>query len=96
MDELCDFVIENINLCNDITIVAEGASNCEFDDIDRCIKIVVDRLQIDKNDIKIIEDNTLNQKEISISFTFKGRPCHLYEITGIHRDYLGVELMPIS
>jgi hypothetical protein len=96
MEDLCDFVIENINLCKDIKVVGEELSDKEFADIDRCITIITEHLQIDKKDIEVIEDNILNQKEIIITFKFNGRTCEFYEITGVNRDYLGVRLMPVS
>lgn len=97
MESLCEFVIENGNLYNDIKVVGEVESNYEFADINRCINIIVDRLRINKNDIKVIEDYSLpNQTEIIISFSYNGRLCEFYEIMGIHKDYLGVELMPVS
>ena len=96
MEYLCEFAIEYIDNYKDMKVVDEDYSCDEFADIDRCIKIIIEKLQIDKKDIEISEEIYDNQITKVISFRLNGRLCEFYEIIGNDNDYLGVRLMPFA
>lgn len=93
MDYLCDFIIENINICVDRKIVGEDYSCDELNDIKKCISIITSKLNINDIYFKCQYEDTEQIK--IISFKYKNRQCEIYEIYGYHNDYLGVCLMPI-
>ena len=93
MEYLCDFIIENIDLCIDKKVIGEDNSYDELKDIKNCISIITNKLNINDIYVKCLYADT--EKTKIISFKYKNRKCEIYEIYGSHNDYLGVCLMPI-
>lgn len=93
MEYLCNFIIENIDVCIDKKVVGEDYSYEVLKDINNCISIITNKLNIDDIYIKNLYEDTEMTK--IISFKYKNRECEIYEIYGSHNHYLGVCLMPI-
>ena len=94
MYELCEFIVENVDIDVDNTITHSILSLSDFDILDKTVDIISSYLNIDKKDININLDN-LNTNETVISFKFKNRKCEFYERFGTQRDYIVVRMLPV-
>ena len=93
MEELCEFIIFNADYDIDNTIITMAYSYNEFSDLDNCIKIIYNSLDIKIADIVINKDNFYKHSGTIISFKFKGRKCELYES---QKNYLYMQIMPFE
>jgi len=94
MEYLCDFAIVNIDSDINNTINYQCFSYDEFYDLNRCVKIITDKLGIELNDIIINDDNVSVQRATVISFKFKNRLCEFLELFDSQRDYICIRIHP--
>ncbi len=94
MERLCTFVIENINVCKYDKLIGEINSHHYFSDIDNCLTIIKEKLNID--DLILDFENKENRPIIRISFIYNNRKCEIYEIIGVNITNIAICLYPIE
>lgn len=89
MYELCDFIINNVDIDVDKTIRLSILSINDFDVMDKTVDLISKYLDITKTDINV------NQELSLISFKYKNRECEFYERFDTQRDYIVVQMLPV-
>ena len=89
MYELCDFIINNVDIDVDKTIRLSILSINDFDVMDKTVDLISQYLDITKIDINV------NQELSLISFKYKNRQCEFYERFDTQRDYIVVQMLPV-
>lgn len=89
MYELCDFIINNVDIDVDKTIRLSILSINDFDVMDKTVDLISQYLDITKTDINV------NQELSLISFKYKNRHCEFYERFDTQRDYIVVQMLPV-
>lgn len=89
MYELCDFIINNVDIDVDKTIRLSILSINDFDVMDKTVDLISQYLDITKTDINV------NQELSLISFKYKNRQCEFYERFDTQRDYIVVQMLPV-
>lgn len=89
MYELCNFIIDNVDIDVDKTIRLSILSINDFDVMDKTVDLISQYLDITKTDINV------NQELSLISFKYKNRHCELYERFDTQRDYIVVQMLPV-
>lgn len=88
MYELCDFIINNVDIDVDKTIRLSILNINDFDVMDKTVDLISQYLDITKTDINV------NQELSLISFKYKNRQCEFYERFDTQRDYIVVQMLP--
>ena len=96
MEELCEFILLNIDYNIDEYIDSQSYNYNNFYNLNNCINIIYDFLGINKTDIHINKNNLFKHREVVISFKFKDRKCEFYENYGSYRNYLCIRIMPVE
>jgi hypothetical protein len=96
MEELCEFILLNIDYNIDEYIDSQSYNYNNFYDLNNCINIIYEFLGINKTDIHINKNNLFKHREVVISFKFKDRKCEFYENYGFYRNYLCIRIMPVE
>ena len=96
MEDLCEFIVANVDSKIDEKISMQRFSYSEFYDLDECISNISKCLNIEESAIVVNRDNLFIPRKTVISIKFKNRSCEFYEHYDTQRDYLGVRLMPVS
>ena len=96
MEYLCEFAIMNVDDKVDETICAQCFSYDYFADLDGCINVICEKLDIDKSLITVNPDNVYMQRATVISFKFKDRLCEFYEHYDSQVDYLAIRIKPVA
>lgn len=96
METLCEYIILNADYKIDEKISNYVISYNELYDLDNCVDIISNYLNIDKNTININIDNLYIQCGIVLSFKFKNRECQIYKHYGSKIDYLCVSIMHVE
>ena len=89
MYQLCDFIVENVDIDVDKTIGLSILSINDFDDLNKTIDIISQNLDIDKTIINVNHELSL------ISFKYKNRQCEFYERFDTQRDYIVVQMLAV-
>ena len=89
MYELCDFIINNVDIDVDKTIRLSILSINDFDVMDKTVDLISQYLDITKTDINV------NQELSLISFKYKNRQCEFYERFDTQRDYIVVQMLSV-
>jgi hypothetical protein len=95
MYNLCEFIVENVDVDVDKTIHYSILSLNDFDVLDKTIDISSKYLNIDKSEFNIKDVLIDCEMETVISFKFKNRQCDFYERYGSQRDYIVVRMLPL-
>ena len=89
MYQLCDFIIENVDVDVDKTIGLSTLSLNDFDVLDKTIDIISQCLELNKTEIDVNHELSL------ISFRYKNRKCEFYERFDTQRDYIVLRMLPV-
>ena len=96
MKDLCDYILANVDSRIDEKISMHRFNYDEFYNLEDCVSCISQCLDIEKSAIDVNKENLFIQRKTVISLKYKNRICEFYEHYGPQRDYLGVELMPVS
>ena len=97
MYELCDFIVENVEINVNKTIGLSILSINDFDDLNKTIDIISQCLKLDdgQTNIYINLENLYKQRATVIYFKYKNRQCEFYMHYDTQRDYIGVRMLPV-